>query len=198
MTLAIRPAAPEDAEAIAAIYAHHVLHGTATYEIVPPGPAETQDKIRHITGRGWPYLVACEEHELLGYCYATQFRDRPAYAYACEDSIYIAQDRRGQGIGKALLTALLSAAEDAGFRQMIAVVGGAEPASIALHAACGFVEAGRLAAMGWKHQRWLDNVYMQIALGEGAASSPDAGFPSGPCPPMRWVASRPARPTNGD
>lgn len=179
MTLAIRPAAPEDAEAIAAIYAHHVLHGTATYEIVPPGPAEMQEKIRHILGRGWPYLVAYRARALLGYCYATQFRDRPAYAYACEDSIYIAQDRRGQGIGKALLTALLSAAEEAGFRQMIAVIGGAEPASIALHAACGFVEAGRLTAMGWKHQRWLDNVYMQIALGDGALTPPAAILPRG-------------------
>ncbi|WP_242128306.1 GNAT family N-acetyltransferase [Sphingobium sp. Sx8-8] len=172
MTLAVRSATSQDAEAIAAIYAHHVLHGTATYEIVPPTPAETQDKILHITGRGWPFLVGCEGGEVTGYCYATQFRDRPAYAYACEDSIYIAQERRGQGVGKSLLTALLTAAEEAGFRQMIAVIGGAEPASIALHTACGFVEAGRLAAMGWKHQRWLDNVYMQIALGDGASSPP--------------------------
>ncbi|WP_313807097.1 N-acetyltransferase family protein [Sphingobium sp.] len=173
MTVIVRPVSVADAGVIAAIYAHHVLHGTATYEVVPPGLAETEDKIRHISGRNWPFLVACAGDQLLGYCYATQFRDRPAYAYACENSIYIAQERRGEGIGRKLLTALLVAAREAGFRQMVAVIGGGEPASVALHAACGFVETGRLVAVGWKAGRWLDSVYMQIALGAGATTPPE-------------------------
>lgn len=174
MTVAIRPAVPDDAAAIAGIYAHHVLHGTATYEIVPPSAATMREKIVHIVAKGWPFLVAYEEAEVLGYCYATQFRDRPAYAYACEDSIYVSVDHARRGIGRALLTALLAAATDHGFRQMVAVIGGAEPASVALHAALGFEHAGRLPAMGWKSGRWLDSVYMRIALGDGSSTSPTA------------------------
>ena len=172
MTISIRPVMPEDATAIADIYAHHVLHGTATYETVPPSAAATREKIEHITAKGWPFLVACEGETVLGYCYATQFRDRPAYAFSCEDSIYVSVDHARRGIGRALLAALLRAATDRGFRQMAAVIGGAEPASIALHAALGFEHAGRLPAMGWKAGRWLDSVYMQIALGDGSSTSP--------------------------
>lgn len=170
--VSVRPVTIDDAEAIAAIYAHHVLHGTATYEIVPPSPADMVAKVSEVTARRWPFLVACDGSEVAGYCYATQFRDRPAYAYACENSIYVAVDRTGAGIGRTLLQALLVASRIAGFRQMIAVIGGAEPASIALHRACGFAEAGRLHAMGWKSERWLDSVYMQIPLGEGSATNP--------------------------
>lgn len=173
MTPSLRPVRRTDAAAIAEIYAHHVRHGTATYDVVPPGVAETEAKILAITARGWPFLVASHGSELVGYAYAAQFRDRPAYAYACEDSIYVAHDRRGGGIGKALLTGLLAAAEAHGFRRMVAVIGGGEPASVALHAACGFEHAGRLTGMGWKAGRWLDTVYMQIALGEGTGSAPD-------------------------
>lgn len=176
MTISVRRATADDAEAIAAIYAHHVLHGTATYEIVPPTAAETGEKIAAITGRGWPFLVACDGPDIVGYAYATQFRDRPAYAFACENSIYVANDRRGAGIGRLLLTALLEAAKAHGFRQMVAVVGGGEPASVALHGSCGFRQVGRLTGMGWKAGRWLDTVYMQIALGDGAASAPDTSI----------------------
>ncbi|TGX54385.1 N-acetyltransferase family protein [Sphingomonas gei] len=174
MTVAIRPVALEDAAAIAGIYAHHVLHGTATYETVPPSVAATREKIEHITAKDWPFLVACEGEALVGYCYATQFRDRPAYAYSCEDSIYVSVDHARRGIGRALLAALLTAATDQGFRQMVAVIGGAEPASIALHSAFGFEHAGRLPAMGWKAGRWRDSVYMQTALGAGSSTSPAA------------------------
>jgi phosphinothricin acetyltransferase len=111
MTLSVRKATVDDARAIAAIYAHHVLHGTATYEVVPPTEDETVEKILTVSGRGWPFLVACDGDQVVGYAYATQFRDRPAYAYACENSIYVAHDRRGGGIGKLLLKALLEAAE---------------------------------------------------------------------------------------
>lgn len=174
MSISVRAATVDDADAIAAIYAHHVLHGTATYEVVPPATVETVAKINAVIGRHWPFLVACDGDEVVGYAYVTQFRDRPAYAYACENSIYVAQDRRGAGIGKLLLTALLQAAEGYGFRRMVAVVGGGEPASVALHDACGFEHAGRLTGMGWKAGRWLDTVYMQIALGDGTATAPTA------------------------
>jgi L-amino acid N-acyltransferase YncA len=172
MTLAIRAATVEHAAEIAMIYAHHVLHGTATYETVPPTAEYFRSKIEVIGGRGWPFLVATDARGVAGYCYATQFRDRPAYAYACENSIYVRHDRVGMGIGKRLLLALVDESETYGFRQMVAVIGGAEPASIALHRLCGFVEMGRLPGMGWKAGRWLDSVYMQIALGGGTATPP--------------------------
>lgn len=163
----IRPARDSDAGAIAAIYDHHVRHGIASFDTQGPGEAETRAKIGHIVDRGWPFLVAEQERTVIGYAYAAQFRDRPAYAHSCEDSIYVAADQLGRGIGKALINELIVAAERAGFRQMIAVIGGGEPASIALHRSVGFVEAGRMRAVGRKFDRWLDTVYMQRSLGSG-------------------------------
>ena len=168
----IREVSRGDAQALAAIYAHHVLNGTASYELEPPSAEETRGKIERISGRGWPFLVACEAGEIVGYCYAEQLRDRPAYRFTCENSIYIRADRLGHGIGKALLVELLARAEVLGFRQMIAVIGGAEPASMALHESCGFECVGRLSGVGWKKGGWLDTVYMQRTLGEGAATAP--------------------------
>jgi phosphinothricin acetyltransferase len=170
--LTTRDAAAGDAEAIASIYAHHVHHSTATFDTVPWTPAETADKISKCSDRGWPFLVAERSGVVIGYAYATQFRDRPAYAATCEDSIYLHPDDLGQGVGKALLAALLQAAERAGFRQMIAVAGGGEPASVALHASLGFTHAGTMRSVGRKFGRWLDTVYMQIALGAGATVPP--------------------------
>lgn len=170
----IRPVRPADASAIAAIYAHHVLHGTASYETVPPDDEEMQQRIARVTTAGWPWLVAEDAAGALqGYAYASQFRDRAAYRFVCEDSIYIRADCRGQGVGRALLKALIAACTNAGFRQMIAVIGGAEPASEALHARHGFEFAGRLAGIGRKHGRWLDTLYMQRQLGAGSLSPPD-------------------------
>jgi phosphinothricin acetyltransferase len=160
----IRDAQEDDAEAVAAIYAHHVLHGTASYDLDPPSVADTIGKIRRVTAAGWPFLIAVRQDAVAGYAYATQFRDREAYRFAAEDSIYVHPDAMGKGVGKALLQALLERSARFGFRQMIAVIGGAEPASIALHKAFGFREAGRLSAVGWKKERWLDSVYMQRAL----------------------------------
>jgi len=170
--MAIRNVGIGDSAQIAAIYAHHVLHGTASYEVKPPTIADTQAKIERIAGRGWPFLVACEGEEVLGYAYAEQLRDRPAYRFTCENSIYVRADRLGQGIGFKLLERLCERAEAFGFRQMIAVIGGAEPASIALHSRCGFEMAGRLKSVGWKKGRWLDTVYMQRRLGRGS-EAPD-------------------------
>lgn len=160
----IRDVRESDAEAIAAIYAHHVLHGTASYEVEPPSAHDTLEKIRRITGSGWPFIVAEHEGEVAGYAYVTQFRDRAAYRFTCEDSIYVDAARMGRGIGRALLEALVERSAAYGFRTIVAVVGGAEPASIALHSKCGFREAGRLTRVGFKFGRWLDNVYMQREL----------------------------------
>ena len=160
----VRDARESDAEAVHAIYAHHVLHGTASYDIDPPSLEDIRGKMRWIIGEGWPFLVAEANGEVVGYAYSTQFRDRAAYRFTCENSIYVDPQHTGRGIGKALLQALIERSGEYGFRTMIAVIGGAEPASIAVHAACGFEEVGRLKGVGWKKERWLDNVYMQRAL----------------------------------
>ena len=175
-TLLIRAAKPQDAATLAAIYAPYVLHGTETLECVPPEAKYFAEKIILAAQKGWPYLVACLGDVPIGYAYVTQFRDRPAYRFACENSIYVDAAHHGTGVGRALLTALIAAAEEAGFRQMIAVISGLGPASPALHAALGFAEAGRMRAVGWKCGRWLDTRYMQRALGPGDAAppSPDA------------------------
>lgn len=172
----IRAVAPDDAAAIAAIYAHHVAHGTATFDLEAPDADWWRAKIAALTDQGAPFLVATQEDEphaaVIGYAYAARFRDRLAYRFTCEDSIYVHPDHTGQGIGGALLSALIDAATSAGFRQMIAVIGGAEPASVALHAAQGFTEAGRMRSVGRKFGRWLDTLYMQRALGEGDTGNP--------------------------
>ena len=162
----IRDVQQSDAGAIAAIYGHHVLHGTASYDLEPPSAEFHRDKIRRIQVAGWPFIVAEADGEVAGYAYVTQFRDRAAYRFTAEDSIYVHPDAMRRGIGKALLDELLKRSAAFGFRTIIAVIGGAEPASIALHAKSGFREAGRLHAVGWKQERWLDSVYMQIELGD--------------------------------
>jgi phosphinothricin acetyltransferase len=166
--VAIRPACPADAQAIAAIYAWHVANGTATFDTVAPDAEAWVAKIADFAARGLPFLVAEREDGLAAYAYAARFRDRAAYAHTCEDSIYVADEARGYGIGTVLLLALIEAARGAGFRQMIAVIGGGEPAPVALHGKCGFVHTGRMRHVGFKFGRLLDTVYMQCDLtGEG-------------------------------
>jgi len=160
----IREVSEADAGGVAAIYGHHVLNGTASYEVDPPSVDDTLARIRRVTSPGWPFIVAELEGEVVGYAYATQFRDRAAYRFTAENSIYVHPDRMGRGIGKALLAKLMQRSAAYGFRTMVAVIGGAEPASIALHSKAGFREAGRLKAVGFKHGRWLDSVYMQREL----------------------------------
>jgi phosphinothricin acetyltransferase len=169
----IRDVREDDATAVAAIYAHHVLHGTASYDTEPPSVEDMRAKIRHIAEAGRPFIVAQQKGQVIGYAYATQFRDRAAYAWTAENSIYVHPDWQRKGVGKALLEELCRKAEAHGFRQIVAVIGGAEAASVRLHASCGFREVGRLYAAGWKHGRWLDNVYMQRALGKGSSEPPE-------------------------
>jgi L-amino acid N-acyltransferase YncA len=172
--LAIRPAAESDIPAIAAIYRPAVLTGTASFEVEPPDDEEMLARYRRIVAGGYPYIVAEESGRVLGYAYAGPYRPRPAYRHAVEDSIYVAPDAHGRGVGGALLAALIADCEAHGFRQMIAVIGDAASAgSIALHASQGFRQAAHLSSVGFKHGRWLDQILMQRALGPGDAAPPE-------------------------
>jgi L-amino acid N-acyltransferase YncA len=169
----IRDATLADVPAITRIYTESVRNGVASYELTPPDEAEMTQRFSAICGNGYPYLVAEAEGEVMGYAYASAFRTRPAYRWSVEDSIYLAPEARGRGYGRALLHALITGCETLGFRQMIAVIGGAHPASIAVHQKAGFVHCGMISGSGHKHGGWLDTVFMQRALGEGKATDPD-------------------------
>lgn len=164
----VRDAQESDTEAVHAIYAYHVLNGTASYDLEPPPVDSMRQKIRWVLGEGWPFLAAEHDGAVIGYAYATQFRDRAAYRFTAENSIYVDPDWLGRGVGKALLIRLLERSAAFGFKTMVAVIGGAEAASVALHAACGFEEVGRLRRVGWKKGRWLDSLYMQRDLDAAA------------------------------
>jgi L-amino acid N-acyltransferase YncA len=174
MTFSIRNASSADLPVITEIYRDSVLTGTASYEISPPDLAEMTVRHAGIVERDYPYIVAeADDGTLLGYAYASAFRTRPAYRWLVEDSIYLAREAQGKGIGKALLRDLLVRCEALGFRQMVAVIGGASPASIAVHRSLGFELTGTLKGTGFKHGKWLDTALMQIALGEGKDTEPD-------------------------
>jgi phosphinothricin acetyltransferase len=169
----IRPLRPADLPEVQAIYAHHVLNGTGTFEEVPPSVEEIAERVEHVTGQGWPWLVGEDSSGVLGYCYFTQFRPRAAYRCCAENAVYVRHDVRGQGVGKALVAELIDVAVAGGFRQMIAVIGDSENVgSIGVHASLGFQRVGTLRGVGWKFGRWLDTVYMQLALGEGDETDP--------------------------
>jgi phosphinothricin acetyltransferase len=170
---ALRAAAASDASRIAAIYAHHVLHGLASFETAPPDEAEIARRLGAVRARGLPYLVAEADGRVVGYAYAAPYRSRPAYRYTVEDSVYVDRDFAGRGIGRQLLERLVAEAGACGCRQMIAVIGdSANRASIALHETCGFARVGLLPAVGFKFGRWVDSVLMQRALGAGGATAP--------------------------
>ncbi|MBW8638525.1 GNAT family N-acetyltransferase [Hoeflea sp. WL0058] len=175
MDISVRQVAPRDLERITEIYRESVLNGVATYELTPPDFQEMQARYTGLVESGFPYLVAeTPTGELAGYAYAGPYRTRPAYRWTVEDSIYLPPQSRGKGVGKALLAALVERSADLGFRQMIAVIGGASPASVALHRALGFQLTGAMKATGFKHGRWLDTTIMQLPLGEGQSTDPDA------------------------
>ena len=172
--LTIRPAGLADIATIQQIYADAVLNSVASYELDPPDIAEMTRRFEAIAGQGFPYIVAAGDDALLGYAYASPYRTRPAYRWMVEDSIYIHPESRGKGVGRILLERLIAECTALGFRQMVAVIGGPQPASIALHEKAGFVHAGTITASGFKHGRWLDTVTMQLSLGDGSKTLPDA------------------------
>jgi phosphinothricin acetyltransferase len=164
----IRPATAEDAAALATIYAHYVEHSLATFDLEPPDAAFWAAKVADLAAAGWPFLVAEDDGELAGFAYVSPWRIKPAYRATVEDTIYLRPGRTGRGTGRALLAALLEAARAAGARQVIAVItDSGDPSSLRLHGAFGFVEAGRLRAVGFKHGRWLDTLLLQADLTDG-------------------------------
>jgi phosphinothricin acetyltransferase len=176
--LTIAPATLADAPEVAAIYAHHVIHGLATWELEPPSVEEMSARMSAGLAKGWPWLAARDAGgALLGYAYVGQLKPREGYLHSCENSIYVAQAHIGKGVGTALLAALIDASEAAGFRQMVALIAGSEPASLALHARFGFEHRGELKSVGRKHGQWLDLVQMQRALGEGDTTAPHKDIP---------------------
>jgi L-amino acid N-acyltransferase YncA len=165
MSVIIRAAAASDIDAIVHIYAHHVKHGTGTFETDPPDSSEIGRRWTEVTARGLPWLVADDDGEVVGYAYAGPYRPRLAYRHTVEDSIYVRADRLGSGVGRLLMPALISAAQERGMRQMIAVIGDSgDQASIHLHRSFGFRDAGLLKDVGFKFGRWLDTVFMQRSL----------------------------------
>lgn len=170
----IRDATAADVPALTAIYAHHVLHGTGTFEQDPPDAAEMAARLARVQARGWAWLVGeSPDGSVIGFAFFVQYRERLAYRHTAENAIYVRDDVRGQGVGKALVQALLDRAEAAGFRQMLAVIGDSEnTGSIGLHVSLGFRQAGVLKSVGVKFGRWVDVVLMQRSLGEGDRSLP--------------------------
>ena len=169
----VRSAAQGDLAAIQSIYAHHVLHGLATFEEVPPDVQEMRRRHQDVAGRGLPYLVAVERGEILGYGYCAPYRERTAYRYALEDSIYVKDGHLGKGFGSRILGELVRICEGLDYRQLIAVIGdSANTASIGLHARHGFLRVGTLRSSGYKLGRWVDTVLMQRPLGSGDGEPP--------------------------
>lgn len=171
--LSLRPATPADIPAITAIYGPNVRDGIASFEYDPPDAAEMARRQAAILDAGYPYLVAEIDGSVAGYAYASAYRSRPGYRFACENSVYVAPSAQGKGVGKALLARLIEDCTTLGYRQMIAVIGNlGNHGSIALHRACGFTVVGVLPSIGWKLNRWVDCVLMQRPLGEGDKAPP--------------------------
>ena len=166
--IAIRPTSPDDLDAIEEIYAHHVCTGVATFELTPPDRSEWRQRLQAATAHGFPFLTAILDGEVAGYAYCTPWKTRPAYRHTVEDSVYVAPHALGRGVGGRLLDALMEDCGRSGIREVIAVIVDADgAASLALHRNRGFVDAGRLAAVGYKHGRWLDTLLLQRSLTGG-------------------------------
>ncbi|MBC7380624.1 MAG: N-acetyltransferase [Burkholderiaceae bacterium] len=164
----IRPSREEDIPAITAIYSHHVLHGTGTFETTPPTESDMGARRADVLSKSLPYLVSEENGKVIGFAYCTWFKPRPAYRFSAEDSIYMADGTGGKGHGRALLEALAAQAQAVGIRKLIAVIGdSANAGSVGVHRAVGFNAVGVLRSCGWKFGKWLDVVLMEKALGQG-------------------------------
>jgi|SRR5450830_413431 len=169
----IRPSQLEDIPAITAIYGFHVLTGTGTFETEPPSENDMMNRRADVISKKLPYLVAVDDDKVLGFAYCNWFKPRPAFRYSAEDSIYLAPEAHGQGLGRALLTELMTQAEKVGVRKLIAVIGdSANAGSIGVHRSMGFSSAGVLKSCGWKFDKWLDVVLMEKSLGWGDTSAP--------------------------
>ena len=172
----VRPSTEEDSEALAAIYGHDVLYGFGTFEEVPPSPQEMAQRRQAIVERGLPHVVAEDGGRVLGFAYAGLFRPRAAYRFTVEDSVYVAPDAHGRGVGKALLSQVLTACEALGLRQVMAVIGDSGNAgSVGLHRSLGFEHVGICRSVGFKHGRWVDTVWMQKPINGGDSTLPSAG-----------------------
>ena len=170
----IRPSDDRDLPQITAIYAHHVLHGTGTFETTPPTEAEMAARRADVLAKGLPFLVAEEAGQVLGYAYCQWFKPRPAYRFSAEDSIYLHPGAVGKGLGRRLLAELARQAEAAGIRKLLAVIGDSgNTGSVGVHRALGFTQVGTFTSCGWKFGKWLDIVLMEKSLGEGATTPPE-------------------------
>ena len=171
--LVVRPATPADIPAITSIYRPAVETGLASWEYDPPGEGEMLKRYEVIVGAGYPYLVAESGGRVIGYSYASSYRSRPGYRFTVENSVYVSADVQRTGAGRALLETLIELCTEKGYRQMIAVIGDSGNApSIGLHRALGFTFCGVMHSIGWKRDRWVDGVYMQLALGKGDSTPP--------------------------
>lgn len=168
----VRDATPADFPAIAAIYAHYVRNGTASFEETPPDVDELLRRHAAVLAHGLPWIVAELDGKVAGYSYATPYRPRAAYRHTIEDSIYVEEAYRGYGVGRVLVSALVERCEAGPWRQMIAVIADPEGGSLALHRSLGFERVGTLRAVGFKHGEWHDTVLMQRALGAGSKTLP--------------------------
>ncbi|HAL38019.1 MAG TPA: GNAT family N-acetyltransferase [Polaromonas sp.] len=169
----IRPSRDEDIPAITAIYAHHVLHGTGTFETEPPNVADMAMRRADVLSKGLPYLVAEQGRKIAGFAYGNWFKPRPAYRYSVEDSIYLAPDLHRKGLGRALLAELLARCEAVGIRKVMAIVGDSTNAgSVGVHRAVGFTQVGTINSCGWKFGAWRDIVIMEKTLGLGDTQPP--------------------------
>ena len=170
----IRPSRDADLPAITAIYAHHVLYGTGTFETTPPTENEMAARRADVLAKGLPFLVAEDAGRVLGYAYCQWFKPRPAYRFSAEDSIYMDPDAAGKGLGRQLLTALADEAQSVGIRKLIAVIGdSANAGSVGVHRSLGFTPVGVFKSCGWKFGKWLDIVLMEKTLGEGDSTPPE-------------------------
>lgn len=171
--LLIRPSQDQDLPQITAIYAHHVLHGTGTFETDPPSVADMTARRADVLGKGLPYLVAEQDGQVVGFAYGNWFKPRPAYRYSVEDSIYLAPDLHRKGLGRALLAELLARFEAVGIRKVMAIIGdSANAGSVGVHRALGFTQVGLVESCGWKFGAWRDIVIMQKTLGAGDTLPP--------------------------
>ena len=171
----LRPSQEPDLPAITAIYGHHVLHGSGTFETEPPSLADMRARRAEVLARQLPFLVAEDGGRILGFAYCNWFKPRPAYRFSAEDSIYLAPDAHRRGLGRALLAELAAQAQAAGVRKLIAVIGdSANAGSIGVHRSVGFEQVGVLKSCGWKFERWLDVVLMEKTLGAGNSRPPQS------------------------